>query len=365
MNDIQKNAVYSLVLLIFFMSVYYYRSCEAENQSKNKTNSTEKVKENTVFHLQGVTMGVVKYNIKYIDKHKRNLQPEIDTMLKYFNESLSTYIPTSDISRFNALDKENEKFVWKSYHFYRVLFATKKIFEQSGGAFDPTVAPLVEAWGFGRKKRKEGFVLPDSNKILALKKLVGFDKIQFDENNVSKTNKDVNLDFGGIAGGYAVDIVTEILEKRGIHNYMVEIGGELLAKGKNPENQLWKLAITNPRYKLPNEKRIFAVIEVQDRAMNTSGNYENFYENKGKKYAHTINPQTGFPENNSLLSATIFAKDCMTADGYATACMVMGKEKSIAFLNKHKELGAYLIYANAEGKLETYITKDIKPFVKD
>jgi FAD:protein FMN transferase len=223
----------------------------------------------------------------------------------------------------------------------------------------------VEAWGFGRKKHKENaFVLPDSNKILELKKLVGFDKIKFDENSISKTNKNISLDFGGIAGGYAVDIVTEILEKRNIHNYMVEIGGELVAKGKNAQNELWKLAITNPHYKRPNEEKIFAVIEVQDRAMNTSGNYENFYEKNGKKYAHTINPQTGFPENNSLLSATIFAKDCMTADGYATACMVMGKDKSIEFLKKHKELGAYLIYTNEQGKLETYITEDIKPFVK-
>lgn len=344
------------------MSVYYYRSCEQQNGLKNTANANQ----DTFFHLQGVTMGVVKYNIKYTDKHKRNLQAEIDTSLKYFNQSLSTYIPNSDISQFNALDKENEVFRWKSHHFYRVLFTTKKIFTESKGTFDPSVAPLVEAWGFGRKKFKENtnFVLPDSNKVLDIKKNVGFDKIKFDENGITKLNKNINLDFGGIAGGYAVDIVAEILEKRGIHNYMVEIGGELMAKGKNLEKQLWKLAITNPRYKQPNQEKIFAIIEVQDRAMNTSGNYENFYEKDGKKYAHTINPQTGFPENNSLLSATIFAKDCITADGYATACMVMGKDKSIEFLKNHKELGAYLIYANEKGELEAYITEDIKPFVK-
>ncbi|TAE75515.1 MAG: FAD:protein FMN transferase [Bacteroidetes bacterium] len=339
MSNTKKNAYYSLFLIVVFMTIYYYR------QWTSPTPLT---------HIEGVTMGVVKYNIKYIDEKNRNFKSEIDTILKNFNDALSTYIPNSDISKFN----KDSVFVFKSPHFLKVLKACKEIYQNTNGAFDATVAPLVNAWGFGFKKQQ----LPDSNQVNELKKIIGFEKIEFDNTSVRKKNKNVMLDFGGIAGGYAVDIVVDFLNEKGIKNYMVEIGGELICKGKNNENKLWRLGIKNPLYKQQNQPELSYIVEVENRAMNTSGNYENFYIKDGKKYAHTINPKTGFPENNEMLSSSVFTKTCMIADGYATAFMVLGIEKSKEILKKHPELDAILIYQNKNNKIETFMTEGIKKY---
>jgi thiamine biosynthesis lipoprotein len=341
MSNQQKNAYYSLFLAFIFMAIYYFQ--------------TSFYPQKKVLHLKGVTMGVVNYNIKYIDEKNRNFQKEIDSILKDFNDALSTYIPNSEISTFN----KDSIFRFKSKHFLEVLTACQEIYKETDGAFDATVAPLVNAWGFGFKKEQ----FPDSSTIDSLKKIIGFDKITFDKEKVIKKNKKVMLDFGGIAGGYAVDIVAKLLDKKGIKNYMVEIGGELICKGKNIENQLWNLGITNPFYKQPNQPRLAYIVQVDNKAMNTSGNYEQFYQKNGKKYSHTINPKTGYPENNEMLSSTVFAKTCMIADGYATAFMVLGVEKTKKILAKHPELDVVLIYQNSKGQTETFMTEGIKKYV--
>ncbi|TAH30593.1 MAG: FAD:protein FMN transferase [Cytophagales bacterium] len=341
MSNLNKNARYSLFLLIVFMMIYYYRQWTAVPE---------------MIYIEGITMGVVKYNIKYIDKNNRNFKNEIDGILKNFNDALSTYIPDSEISRFN----QDSTFVFQSPHFLKVLNASKEVYQNTEGAFDVTVAPLVNAWGFGFKKQQ----LPDSAKINELRKITGFDKIEFDSKSVRKKNKNVMLDFGGIAGGYAVDIVVDFLNGKKIDNYMVEIGGELVCKGKTNEDKLWRLGIKNPFYKQKNQPQLSYIVEVDNRAMNTSGNYENFYIKDGKKYSHTINPKTGYPENNEMLSATVFAKTCMIADGYATAFMVLGIKKTKEILEKHKELEVILMFKNEKDEIETFISEGIKKYVK-
>ncbi len=341
MSNTQKNAYYSLFLLIVFMMVFYYRQWTASP---------------TLTHIQGVTMGVVKYNIKYLDEKNRYFKPEIDKVLKKFNDALSTYIPDSDISKFN----KDSIFVFQSPHFLKVLKACKEVYDNTEGSFDATVAPLVNAWGFGFKKEQ----LPDSSTINELKKIIGFDKIEFDNTSIRKKNKKTMLDFGGIAGGYAVDIVADFLNEKGVENYMVEIGGELICKGKTNEDKLWRLGVTNPLYKQENQPKLSYIVEVENRAMNTSGNYENFYIKDGKKYSHTINPKTGYPENNEMLSSTVFSKTCMIADGYATAFMVLGIEKSKEILKKHTELEVILIYRDKNNEIETFMTEGIKKYVK-
>ncbi len=352
MSNRTKNIIYSLALLTTVALVYLYRSYFPSEEANAKIDP-----KNTLIHLKGTTFGVVAYNVKYIDSLQRDFQPEIDTLLKAFNQSLSTYLPSSEISRFNQQDS----LVFESDFFYPVLQASREVFEATQGAFDPTVAPLVNAWGFGFKKEE----LPDKARIDSLKTLIGFDYIEFDERKVAKKKPNVMLDMSAIAKGYGVDVVATLLEKKGITNYFIEIGGEAVCKGKNERNELWTLGITNPRYKQPNEKPAYKLVKIENRAMATSGNYENYYIKDGKKYAHTISPQTGYPIEHSLKSASVFAPDCMRADAYATAFMVLGFEKSKEILAKLKNIDAYLIYEDEEGNLKSFATENIKKYVFD
>ncbi len=352
MSNRTKNILYSLALLTTVGLVYLYRSYFPNEEVASPNN--QKV---NLVHLQGKTFGVVAYNVKYIDSLHRDLQPEIDTMLKAFNQSLSTYIPSSEISRFNQQDS----LVFESAFFYPVLKASQEVYQNTEGAFDPTVAPLVNAWGFGFKKEE----LPSKARIDSLRALIGFDYITFDEKKVIKTKSNVMLDMSAIAKGYGVDAVAALLEDEGISSYFIEIGGEVACKGKNERNELWTLGITNPKYKEPNEKPAYKLVKIENRAMATSGNYENYYIKDGKKYAHTISPATGYPIEHSLRSASVFAPDCMRADAYATAFMVLGLEESKKVLAKVKDIDAYLIYEDEAGNLKGFATKGIEKYIFD
>jgi FAD:protein FMN transferase len=302
--------------------------------------------------ITGTTMGTIGYSVKYFSESGINYDTEIDSLLKVWNLSLSTYIPSSEISRFNVSDT---CFYYESEYFLPVLKASREVFEVSGGAFDPTVGPLVNAWGFGPDKS----MVPDSSRVDSLLMMVGFDKVSFDEVKLCKTIPGIKLDFSAIAKGYAVDVVADYIASKGIKDLMVEIGGEIVCRGVKPGDALWRTAIEDPTVQVY-ERKILAVAELSNKAVATSGNYRNYYVHEGKKYAHTIDPVTGYPVFHSLLSASVFADNCMIADAYATAFMVMGFDKASAVLEKNESLDAFLIYRNDDGTIGTYVTAGIK-----
>lgn len=300
----------------------------------------------------GTTMGTIGYSVKYYSESGVDYSAAVDSLLEVWNQSLSTYIPESEISRFN---NGSDCFEFESEYFLPVLKASKVVFENSDGAFDPTVGPLVNAWGFGPEKS----MAPDSSRISELMQLVGFDKISFDEQRVCKSNPGIKLDFSAIAKGYAVDVVADFLESKGIHDLLVEIGGELICKGTKPDQQPWRTAIEDPtvgQY----ERKVLEIVQMKNQAVATSGNYRNYYVVDGVKYVHTIDPSTGYPVVHTLLSASVFADNCMLADAYATAFMVLGVQKSIEVLNQNPGIDAYLVYSGHDVETKTYVTERIK-----
>ncbi|GAB4187057.1 MAG: FAD:protein FMN transferase [Thermoflexibacter sp.] len=337
----KKNIIYSAILLIVIMLVWILR-----NQNQVPDNQTNE----KLVIVNGETMGTT-YTIKYLDAQARNFKKEIDSILIAFNQCLSTYIPDSEISTFN---NKTDSIQYRYPFFYPVLKKSEEVYRASNGAFDPTVMPLVKAWGFG-PNRKDQIEQP---KIDSLLQLIGFQNIEFNEKGVKKLKKYVQLDFNAIAQGYGVDIIGDFLEENGIANFMVEIGGEVLCKGKNEQGRIWSIGIENPLYEENGGKRMQAIVQLDNQALVTSGNYRKFYVKDGKKYAHTIDPKTGYPVQHSLLSATVFAKDAISADAYATAMMVLGKEKAIE-LAQQQGLEIFLIYEE-NGKIQTYTSEKIQ-----
>jgi len=314
---------------------------------------TQKQPQYEMTYVSGQTMGTIQYNVKYLGDDVPNYKSEIDSVLKAFNQSLSTYIPNSEISHLNKtgrLDKPTQMF-------QDVIVRSNVVFETTSGAFDPTVGPLVNAWGFGPDKIVK---VPDSSKIDSLRMWVGFDRIKFSADSVVM-DQEMYLDFSAIAKGYAVDLVAQFLESNDIFNYMVEIGGEVVAKGVNQDNEIWKIGIEDPMVNR-DEQKLLAIVRLKDLGMATSGNYRNYYEVGGRTIAHTIDPRTGYNTNHSLLSASVFASDCMTADAYATAFMVLGVEESKRIVESN-DLEAFLIYQGENGELKSYISEGLKSLV--
>lgn len=344
-KNARKNIIYSIILLLVVFLVFLYR----QNQMAPKAPEPEKEGKMVI---SGQTMGT-SYRIVYLDLEDRDFTASVDSLLEVFNESLSTYIPESELSRFN----QGDTLFFESKYFPTVLGRSKEINQQTAGSFDPTVGPLVNVWGFG----PEGASPKDSVNIGALLKKVGYDKIQFDKEKVWKTQPEVYLDFSAIAKGYGVDVVATFLQSKGVKDMLVEIGGELAAKGTNENGELWKVGVNQPSEDISNND-IYSIIGLNNRGMATSGNYRNYYVKDSVRYSHTIDPKTGYPVNHQLLSATVLAKDCMTADAFATAMMVMGTEKAIALQEKTADIDVFLIYDD-EGEMKTYISEKLKPFV--
>jgi thiamine biosynthesis lipoprotein len=235
--------------------------------------------------------------------------------------------------------------------FEQVFNRAQYVSKETDGAFDITVAPLVNLWGFGFKTGEN----PSKQKIDSLMQFVGYQSVSLNNKKVKKVHPNTMLDAAAIAKGYACDVVAQFLRNKGIQHFMVEIGGEVITCGNSPKRIPWKIGVTKPvddSLNIQQEQQ--AVLNVTDMAMATSGNYRNFYYKGGKKYAHTIDPKTGYPVQHSLLSATVLAKDCATADAFATAFMVMGIDKAKTVLEKHPELMAYFIYADAKGELAVW-----------
>ena len=296
--------------------------------------------------LEGNAIGTT-FTIRYLDAGSNNYETKIDSLIAAINKSASTYIPTSDLSKINIGDTT----VLADANLQQVFTKSAKIFKETEGAFDPTVGILVNAWGFGPEKPIENL---DSLKVQELLKFVGFDKVQLENGKIKKLYPEIYLDFNAIAKGYLVDMVSRMFEKNGVKNYMVEIGGEIRARGKNEKGTPWKIAIENPN---TDGSRSFAtIIELKDESIATSGNYRKFkVKEDGTKYVHTINPKTGFAKESNLLSASVISKsDCADVDAYATAFMEMGFEKSKIFLKRHPELKAFLIYVDEKGEMQTY-----------
>ncbi len=300
-------------------------------------------------HNEGMVFGTI-YHITY--QNQENLQKEIEKELQEVDASLSPFNENSIISKVNR----NED-VQVDDMFKEVFSLARQISEETDGAFDITVAPLVNAWGFGFKND----VQPTKSVIDSLKEIVGYNKVVLSNGKVKKEDSRILLDCSAIAKGYGTDIVANFLSSKGVENFMVEIGGEIVTSGNSEKNAPWRIGISKPiddSLSLNNEYE--AVLEVTEIAMATSGNYRNFYYKDGKKYAHTINPKTGQPIQRNILSATVIAKDCATADGYATAFMVIGLDESVKILKRHPEVQAYFIYSDDTGEDAIWYSQELK-----
>ncbi len=293
--------------------------------------------------LSGPVFGTA-YNIQYHSEDNNNFIEEFDSLFAVVNESMSTYIPDSKISRINK-----GEVVMVDSHFKRVFKTAKDVYRQTEGAFDPTIGAVVNAWDFG----PEGKITDiDSMAIDSLMKTVGFNRIGLVDNEIIK-NANSFLDFNAIAKGYGVDVIGEFLESKNINDYLVEIGGEIRVRGINLEkNAPWKVGIDDPNF--DGGQSYSKILELKDEAMATSGTYRKFkIDENGNRYAHIIDTKTGYPSKTNILSVSVITDDCMTADAYATAFQAMGIEAVTDFLYRHEELKVYLIYENDKNEFET------------
>jgi thiamine biosynthesis lipoprotein len=290
--------------------------------------------------LNGFALGT-SFQITYKNEKRKNYYDSIARILDKLENSLSIYRKNSIISRINR----NEEAVPDSC-FLAVFDRAREITELTGGAFDISASPLFDLWGWGAKKRATAVT---QELIDSLKQFTGMDKIRMENGRAVKTHPGVTLNVNAIAKGFATDVVALFLQSRGIENYLVEIGGEIRVKGRNRTGKDWRVGIDSPfdGNMTPGEN-LQTVLEIRDEALATSGNYRRFYIENGQKYSHTVDPKTGRPAKQNILSATVIARDCMTADAFATAFMVMGLEQTKAFLLTHPELKVYLIYSDGD-----------------
>jgi len=297
---------------------------------------------------RGFTQGTT-YSIIYESPKGVDYESEIVQLLKDFSASLSAYIPTSLISRIN----QNDPDAVVDDYFRAVFDKAAEVHKASGGVFDITIAPIVNLWGFGFTS-----VEPELNpeKIDSLMRYVGMDKIRIEGDRVVKDLPGVMLDVNAIAKGYSVDVVAEFLKSKGCRNFLIEIGGECAAQGVNRSGVVWRVQIDRPVENVAFGSTAHAIVRLENRALATSGNYRRFHEIDGKKYGHTIDVKTGYPVMHDLLSATVVADDCMTADAWATVFMASGLEKSKQLLKQHPELDALLIYGDENGNFKVHVT---------
>ncbi|SDR93657.1 thiamine biosynthesis lipoprotein [Formosa sp. Hel1_31_208] len=325
-------------LSVLFMLFVLFTACKVE-QTTN-TQNVENIK---------VTGPVFGTSFSVIYNSETDYSKEFDSLFAVVNQSMSTYIPNSDISRLNR----NEAVVMDN-HFREVFSASKIIYEATQGAFDPTIGDVVNAWSFGADKNK---FLTDSTTIDSLMRFVGFDKVVMNDNKVVKS-PNTYIEFNAVAKGYAVDVIADFLDTENVQNYLVEIGGEIRAKGENMEKgSPWRVGLDEPRY--DGNQSVYKAITIKDVGMATSGTYRKFKTDvNGNRYAHIINTKTGYPTKTNILSISVIAEDCMTADAYATAFQAMGIEAVSEFLKSHPELKVFMIFENDQMELETLTLND-------
>ncbi len=330
-----RNLIIILILISFF-------SCNHKSES-------------SYISFGGFTQGTT-YNITYELIDSTDYQDKIEYLLAEFDTSLSTYNPLSLITKIN-----NNETTTTDYYFREVFEKAEEVYKSTNGSFDITVAPLVNIWGFGFKNKEE----ITNAKIDSILEFVDFKKVDLKDSSIVKTDLRVTLDVNAIAQGYSVDVIADFLEKKGILNYLVEIGGEVKTKGFNKKGNEWRVGIDKPidNNNIPGEN-LQAIVNLSNKSLATSGNYRKFYERDGIKYSHTIDPKTGYPVTHSLLSATVIANDCMTADAYATAFMVMGLEEAYKLVEKLPEIEAIFIYNDESGKFRMKYTEGMEGLVE-
>jgi FAD:protein FMN transferase len=331
----------------------------------SETEKTQKIQE---FAMSGNTQGTT-FTIKIVDEKCNVDAKDVITALAMFDSVLNSYIPNSLISKINAQDVGTKAYADPKGFFTKCFQKSRFAYQETEGAFEPSIFPLVKGWGFFKD---ENTVL-DNAKVKELLALINFTEgkyfdIDFNNDSVyfTKKQKDFKLDFNAIAQGYAVDVLAELIASKNHFSYYVEIGGELRVCGLNKSGKNWKIGIDKPTDdKNPKADRaVETIVSLPTGALATSGNYRKFYIKDGKKYAHILDPKTGFPVSHNLLSATVFADETAFADAFATAFMVMGVEKVQDYLanNKKIKLEVFLIYTNKDGKIESWKSKGFENF---
>lgn len=307
--------------------------------------------------LNGFIQGT-SYNINYQSKKLENYTSEILQIFAEIDSSVSLY---NQLSLLYKINSSSDSLNTIDNHIKYLINTSEKLSLESKGLFDITVAPLVNAWGFGADNKQKR----DSNTIDSILKFVSYTLIRVKNNYLIKKDIRVKIDLNAIAQGYTVDLIAEFFEKKNIKNYLIEVGGEVRAKGINSKGLTWRIGIDKP-IDNNNEpgRNLQTIVSLKNKSLATSGNYRKFYEENGVKYAHTINPKTGYPAKNNVLSASIVTKDCALADAYATACMVSGLEASKLILKNHPEMDALLIYSDTTGKILEFKTKGFQEMVE-
>lgn len=295
--------------------------------------------------LEGQAQGTT-FRIVYAGR--ADYSKSIDSLFRVIDRSLSLWDTASIISGFNA-KRPN---VRADGHFETVFAKAQEVSRQTGGVFDASVGPLVKAWGFSRKK---GLAPPTPRQVDSLRQLVDFRKMSLVNGVLVKGHPGMDVDLNAIAQGYTVDVMAEFLRKKGIPRYLVEIGGEVRAAGLNERGQPWQIGIDKPTDSLTAGRSLQTVVPLRDQALATSGSYRKFIVVKGQKFSHAIDPRTGYPVTHRLLSVSVKAGDCATADAYATAFLVMGLEKALPIARRLK-LEVYGISSSPDGHLVTYAT---------
>ena len=317
--------------------------------------TTCKTKKSEYVKISGFAQGTT-YHITYENSTGIDYSQAIDSILKAFNKSCSIYDSTSIISRINNNDPTVEADDW----FIDVFNKSAEVNDTSGGAFDITVGPVVNAWGFGSSP----VLKHDTAYIDSLLQFVGMDKVKLEKRKIIKKYAGVKLDDNALAQGYSTDLVCDFFKSKGIRNYLVEIGGEVRGKGTNAKNNYWHVGIDKPSEdnSAPGDK-LQAIIELNNKSLSTSGNYRAFYVENGVKYSHEIDPKTGFPARNTLLSSSVICDDCITADAYATTFMVLGVDKSKELLHKLPGVEVYFVYTNSKGEYEVFFSDGLKKMI--
>lgn len=336
--------IFGLILLIVALSIRFWINP-----------MVEKSKRVEYIHNEGETQGTT-YSVTYQQPQGKDLQKKIETRLHQFDLSLSNYVPQSIISRINR----NDTTVRTDEDFELMFKVAKDVSEHTNGAFDITVGPLVKAWGFGFGN-SDHTKIPNVKDILPI---IGFHKVRIENHKLIKNNPRILVDANALAQGQSSDIIGKLLENNGCKNYMIEIGGEVVCKGLNAEGKKWRIGIDKPIDDSTNTKNeIQTIVSISNIAITTSGNYRKFYYLKGKKYAHEIDPRTGYPVVHNLLSATVIAPTCIQADAYATAFMVMGVDSSLQICKSIPNMDCYLIYTDKNGKNQVVYTEGFKRYL--
>jgi len=302
-----------------------------------------------LIRIAGQTQGTY-YAISYYDKNAFDYQIQIDSLLIEFDMTASMWEKKSIISAIN----NNDTSVILNDVFIEIFNKAYEVSEKTNGAFDITVGPVINVWGFGTKDRSK----IDQSLIDSLLPLVNYKALKIVGNELTKDKPEINIDFNAIAQGYSVDLLSKFLESKGIKSYLIDIGGEVFGKGKKADGSYWRVGIEKPSNN-SSQRELEAKVFLHNKALATSGSYRKFYIENGIKYSHTIDPATGYPVTHSLLSVSVLADDACTADAYATAFMVMGLERSIEFLKENNKLAAFFIYSDNNGNMKTLATEGI------